>query len=104
MKKEYIDPIKNHPQYIKLVSERKRLALILSSIVLVVYFSFILTIAFSPATLATPIYDGSVISVGIPVGIIIIIISVVSAGIYVSRANALFDDYIEQIQRDVLHG
>ena len=102
MQSNYIKPVKNHPRFKQLQKERKRLAFILSVLVLLVYFSFILTIAFNPAVLAQTIAEDSVITIGIPLGIFIIIFSFLMTGIYVYFANKQFDSYIREIHADVV--
>ena len=97
MTKEQIARIKNNPKYQELVTKRSKFAWKLSIIMLVVYYAFIMTIAFSPETLGTKIGDG-VITIGIPVGIAIIFISFILAGIYVNRANGEFEDLTQEIK------
>jgi uncharacterized membrane protein (DUF485 family) len=97
MTKEQIERIKNNPKYQELVTKRSKFAWTLTIIMLLVYYAFIMTIAFSPDTLGTKIGDG-VITIGIPVGIAIIFISFILAGIYVTRANGEFDDLTQEIK------
>lgn len=98
MNKEQVDAIKSDPNFIKLVTTRSAFAWKLTIAMLVVYFSFILTIAFSPETLGTPLSSDTVTTVGIPVGIIIIIFAFMLTGIYVRRANSEFDDLTTKIK------
>lgn len=100
MTKEQIEQVKNNPKYQKLVSERSRFAWTLSIVMLVVYYAFIMTIAFSPETLGTKIGSG-VMTLGIPVGIAIIFISFILAGIYVRRANGEFDQLTKEIREEL---
>ncbi|MDY6993042.1 MAG: DUF485 domain-containing protein, partial [Pseudomonadota bacterium] len=72
MQKEMIDKIKNNPKYHELVSKRTRFAWLLAIIMLIIYYAFILIIAFKPTLLATKMSAGSVITIGIPIGILII--------------------------------
>lgn len=102
MQSNYIEPVKNHPRFKQLQKERKKLAFILSVLVLAVYFAFILTIAFQPNLLAQTISDDSVITIGIPIGIFIILFSFLMTGIYVYFANKQFDAYIKEIHADVV--
>lgn len=60
-----------------------------------------MTIAFKPELLAVPLSDGSVISVGIPVGIAIILFSFLLTGLYVYKANNTYDVMLEEIKADV---
>jgi len=98
---ETVDQIKNHPKYQELVSSRSRYAWTLSILMLLVYYSFIMTIAFKPELLAVPLSDGSVISVGIPVGIAIILFSFFITGLYVYRANHTYDVLLDELKNDL---
>ena len=79
-----------------LVRERFALRFILSAIVILTYFSFILLVAFSPSSLATPVTANSVVSVGIALGVGLILLSVVLTAIYVWRANKRFEALTQQ--------
>jgi uncharacterized membrane protein (DUF485 family) len=91
-----VEKIKNNPKFQKLVKERSAFAWKLSIAMLVVYYAFILVIAFSPATLG--ISMGGIMTVGIPVGVGIILFSFIITGIYVRRANGEFDTLTQQIK------
>ena len=101
MQQEIVDTIKNNPKFQELVAKRSKLAWTLSIIMLAIYYSFILVIAFTPASLATPISEGSVITVGIPVGLVIIVSAFILTGVYVKRANSEFDAITNQIKEEV---
>ena len=101
MTQKLVDKIKNNPDYQELVSKRTSFSIKLSIAMLVVYFTFILTIAFSPATLGTPISSDSVTTIGIPIGIAIIIFAFVLTGIYTKRANGEFDDLSNKIKQAI---
>lgn len=97
MHNEIYERVSKHPKFAELVSKRKRFAWTLSAVMLAVYYAFIMTIAFAPDLLGTPLSEGSITSVGIPVGIGIILIAIALTGIYVRRANAEFDELNNQI-------
>ncbi|MEA3370682.1 MAG: DUF485 domain-containing protein [Campylobacterota bacterium] len=101
MKNEYVEIIKHDPNYIELLKKRKSLTMKLSAAMLIVYFSFILTIAYNPALLGTPVSENSVISIGIPIGISVIIFAFVLTGIYTYRANREFDELSAKIKEKV---
>ncbi len=101
MKQELVDRIKNDPDYLQLVSERSRFAWILTIVMLVIYFGFVLIIAFDPAFLGTPLFKGSVTTIGIPIGIGVILSAFVLTGIYVQRANGKFDELTRRIKEKV---
>ena len=96
MDQSTIEQIKNNPKFQKLVKERSAFAWKLSIAMLVVYYAFILVIAFSPATLGASM--GGIMTVGIPVGIAIIVFAFALTGIYVKRANGEFDELTQQIK------
>jgi len=83
--------IQSNPKYHELVSRRDALAWFLSALVCVMYFGFILLVAFGRDFLTQPVAVGSVIPVGMPIGVGVIFFSCVLTGIYVYRANTLFD-------------
>lgn len=102
MQQRSVDSIKAHPKYQELVRSRRRFALTLTALILIIYYGFILTIAFAPTVLGTPLAAGSVITIGIPIGILIIVSAFVLTGIYVFRANGRFDELTTTIQEDRL--
>lgn len=101
MQKTLVDKIKNDPKYQELVSKRNRFAWILSIIMLIIYYTFIMVIAFSPQTFALKISATSVITIGIPIGILVIVSAFVLTGIYVWRANSEFDELTNQIKAEI---
>lgn len=98
MRQELVDVIKNDPDYIRLVRERSRFAWTLTIVMLVIYFGFVLTIAFDPSLLGTPLSEGSVTTIGIPIGIGVIVSAFILTGIYVRRANGEFDELTNRIK------
>jgi uncharacterized membrane protein (DUF485 family) len=92
--------ILENPKYLELAKRRGRLAWTLSAIVCVVFYGFILMIAFTPGILTAPIAAGSVIPVGLPMGVGVILISCLLTGIYVYEANRVFDPLFEEIVKE----
>ena len=92
--------IQQNPKYLELASRRGRLAWTLSAIVCVIFYGFILMIAFTPDFLTAPIAAGSVIPVGLPLGVGVIVICCVLTGIYVYEANRVFDPLFEEIVKE----
>ena len=93
--------IRKNPKFTRLVQKRSRFAWALSITMLLIYYTFILLIAFSPDTLGTPLFEGGVTTVGIPMGIAIIVVAFVLTGIYVRHANKEFDKLNSEIIREV---
>jgi uncharacterized membrane protein (DUF485 family) len=94
--------IENDPNYQKLVSERKSLGWTLAAITLVMYYGYIAIVAFAPSLIAAPLFGS--ITVGIVLGIAIILASILLTGIYVMRANAEYDDLTNVIVAANLRG
>lgn len=97
MSADRYERIKQNPKFHQLATRRSRFAWTLSVLILLMYFSFILAIAFFPHLLGHLIHPGSPITVGIPIGIAIIFIAFVLTGIYVHRANTVFDRITREI-------
>ena len=86
----------NSKEFKSLVKRKSFVSWLLSAITLVTYFSFILLVAFFPAVLGFKISDESVITIGIPIGVSIILLAFTLTGVYVLIANREFDQ-IEKI-------
>ncbi len=87
--------IENDPNYLKLVSERKSLGWTLAIITLVMYYGYIAIVAFAPSVIAIKLFG--MITVGIVLGVALILASILLTGIYVMRANADYDDLTNAI-------
>ena len=99
MSQNVYDRVKANPKFAELVQKRSAFAWKLAIIMLVVYYSFILVIAFSPTTFAIKLGEG-VTTLGIPVGLAVIVIAFVLTGIYTQRANGEFDEITHQIKEE----
>ena len=93
--------IEDNAHFRELVEKRQRFATILSLIVLVIYVSFILLIAFAPGWLGTPLHPGTSVTRGIPIGVGVILISFFLTGVYVWRANSEFDRLNKAVMHEV---
>jgi uncharacterized membrane protein (DUF485 family) len=100
MKDELVDRIENNPKYKELVSKRNSFSIKLGVFVLVMFYAFILTIAFNKEVLATKIGDG-LTTIAFPIALAILIISFITTIIYVKRANGEFEDLTNEIKNDV---
>lgn len=93
-----IDQIKHQPEYIALTRARSRITWILSIATFVVYFSVILLIAFAPDSLGEPISSG-VTSIGILLGLGVILFCLLVTGIYVYYANKVLEPLKQAVVR-----
>ena len=96
MNDDMFQRISSNPHYQELKAKRSRFAWTLTFIMLVVYYGYILLIAFDKEWLAKPIGDG-VMTLGIPVGFGVIVFTVLITGFYVRRANTEFDELTRKV-------
>ncbi|WP_310645547.1 DUF485 domain-containing protein [Limnohabitans sp.] len=94
-----VDKIQSHPKYLELRSKRNSFGVLLTILMLVVYYGYIALIAFNKPFLAQPIGAG-VTSLGIPIGLGVIIFTIVITGLYVRRANGEYDALTKEILKD----
>ena len=90
------EKIMQDPDYQELVRRRSSFGWTLSLIMLIIYFGYILLVAFAPKFLGTPLGTG-VTTIGIPIGLFVIVSAFVLTGIYVSKANSKYDVLIRRI-------
>lgn len=100
MKDELVERIENNPKYQELVSKRNSFGIKLGIFVLVMFYAYILTIAFNKEVLATKIGEG-LTTIAFPIALAILIISFITTLIYVKRANGEFEDLTNEIKDDV---
>ncbi len=100
MEKETIERILNNPDYRELVRRRSAFAWKLSLAMLALYYAFIVLIAFWPQVLGVRTGEG-VMTVGIPVGIFIILFAFLLTGIYTYRANTRFDELERRVRAEL---
>ena len=94
-----VQKIQTHPKYLELRTKRNRLGIFLTALMLIVYYGYIALIAFDKKFLAQPIGAG-VTSLGIPIGMGVIVFTIVITAIYVRRANGEFDTLTKEILKD----
>lgn len=95
------DRIERDPNYQILKARRSRFGWMLTLAMLVVYYGFILLIAFRKDLLSVRIGEG-VMTWGIPIGFGVIVFTILITGVYVRRANSEFDDLTEKVKREAL--
>lgn len=94
------DRIRANPKFKQLESTRSRFAWTLSAVVLVVYYAYMLTVAFAPKWLHVPLSEGLVTTVGVPVGAGLIVFFWLLTGWYIRRANGEFDKLNEEVLKE----
>ena len=98
-----IDPviarIRANPRYQELKQKRNRFGWLLALCMLVVYYGYIALIAFNKPFLAQPI-GGGVTTIGIPIGLGVIVFTILITAFYIRRANGEFDRLTAEIIRE----
>jgi uncharacterized membrane protein (DUF485 family) len=90
------EAIQRNPKYQELVRTRSSFGWTLTIITLLIYFGFILLIGYAPKFLGIRMGD-SVMTIGLPIGLFVIVSAFVLVGIYVRKANSTYDTLIKAI-------
>lgn len=98
MEQNIAERIAANPTYQRLKNTRSRFGWTLTLAMLVVYYGYILLIAFDKDLLAARIGEGAM-TWGIPIGFGVIIFTIIITGIYVRRANREFDELNDRIKQ-----
>ena len=101
MEMDLAQRIAAHPKYHELKAKRTSFGWWLTLAMMVVYYGFILLVAFNKEFLSQRLGAG-VMTVGIPIGFGVIIFTIVITAFYVKRANSEFDDLTAAIAKAVL--
>lgn len=101
MQADLAQRIAAHPKYQELKARRSSFGWALTIAMLVVYYGFILLVAFKKDFLSQRLGEG-VMTMGMPVGLGVILFTVVITAIYVRRANSEFDQLSDDINKAVL--
>lgn len=98
---ELVKRIARDPKYQELRAKRNRLGWSLTWAMMIVYYGFILLVAFNKPFLAQRLGDG-VMTVGIPIGFGVIVFTIAITAYYVNRANAEFDSLSAEVVKGAL--
>ena len=91
MEDDLVQRIASNPKYQELKAKRSSFGWLLTLAMMVVYYGFILLVAFNKEFLSQKLGAG-VMTMGIPVGFGVIVFTIVITAIYVKRANTEFDE------------
>lgn len=101
MQDDLVQRIASNPKYQELKAKRTSYGWWLTLAMMVVYYGFIMLVAFNKPFLSQRIGEG-VMTVGVPIGFGVIVFTIVITAIYVKRANKEFDDLTAEITKAVL--
>ncbi|MCJ2104478.1 DUF485 domain-containing protein [Methylobacterium sp. E-041] len=94
------DEVAKSPIFRQLVQERTSFGWILTGLMLLVYFGFIGLIAFDKSLLAVKLGSGTA-SVGLLMGVVVILFAFLLTGLYVMRANTRYDALAAELKRSL---
>lgn len=97
---EHYRRIRQNPKFIALTRTRSRTSWWLSALVLAGYFLFMGVAAIRPELLHQPLYPDSHLSMGIPLGTLLLLATWLLTGWYVHRANSHFDRLGDSIVKE----
>jgi len=92
----------NDPEFRAVARTKDSISLALTGVTLVIYFGFILLIAFKRDLFGDRLAGG--VTVGVALGVGVIIASWALTGIYVRWANSKYDDMVARLKQKAGHG
>ncbi len=84
-------------EFKRLAKKRWTVSLLLTFVMLLVYFGFLLLVAYDKELLQTKV--GEYTTIAIPLGIGLIIFAWIMTGIYISWANKVYDTEVEELKK-----
>lgn len=100
MDQKSVRAISENPTYQHLVKTRSRYAWTLTAILMVVFYGYIYLVAFHREIMAQRIGEG-VMTLSIPLGLGVIVFTVLITGVYVRKANADFDKWTREVKESI---
>jgi uncharacterized membrane protein (DUF485 family) len=87
------------PEFRRLVRQKRSISLLLTFLMLLVYFGFILLIAFDKSFLAKPFAKD--LTIGLPAGIGILVFAWLLTGVYTAWANLIYDRKVDELKQKI---
>ena len=95
-----LDRITANPKFLEFVAMRSTYSIIMAIVSAAAYYGFILLVAFNKEFLAQKIGEGYTMSIGVPIGVSVIVFTILLTWIYVRRANTEFDAINEALIKE----
>lgn len=95
-----VHQILDSEKFKNLVKKRLLVSISLTIIMLLVYFGFMLSIAFYKEFLSIKI--GEHVTLGLPIGIGVIVFAWILTGIYIRWANSKYDKAVRELRNEIL--
>ncbi|MEY8690039.1 MAG: DUF485 domain-containing protein [Leptothrix sp. (in: b-proteobacteria)] len=104
MSSEIYEKIRSNPKFTQLVNTRSRYAWMLALTVLVVFYGFILVVAFNPSLMGVRLGEGSMVTSGAVIIFLMFLFFWGLTALYVNRANTEFDALTQGLLQDATRG
>ena len=101
MSKLDTDTFLNNPDFQRLVKRRNLVSLVFSVIIIIGYGIYMLGMAFAPGFMSRPISDIGSLTNGIVIAILVILLGMVTSGIYTWWANKKFDVMKKELLKEL---
>jgi len=89
------------PSFKHLVARRMTMSVVGLILLFITYYGYVIVIGASPATLAQKI--GEYTTLGIPIGVAVIVIAFILTALYVVWANGSYDPEVERLKSELKH-
>ena len=89
------------PEFRRMVSRRWQISIALTVALFVIYYGYILLIAVNKPFMARKI--GDVTTIGIPLGVAVIVLSWILTALYVIWANNVYDKEVKRLREQLQH-
>jgi uncharacterized membrane protein (DUF485 family) len=97
---DVLDRVTANPKFLEFVAKRNNYSILMTIISAAAYYGFILLVAFNGPWLGTKLGAGMTTSIGVPMGVGVIVFTIILTWIYVRRANTEFDETNEALIRE----
>ena len=89
------------PEFRRMVSRRWQISVALTVALFVVYYGYIILVAVNKPLMARRL--GDVTTIGIPLGVAVIVISWILTALYVIWANNVYDKEVKRLREQLRH-
>lgn len=98
MSGDVVSRVRANPKFAELAAKRSKYSWTLAILMLAIYYGFILLVAFDKQFLAIKI--GATVTLAFPIGLGVILAAIIITGLYVLRANNVYDPMTRSIVED----
>lgn len=102
MDKQTTERVLSNPKFKNMARQKSILGWTFSAVMFGVYVIYIFLIGTDPHLFGTPVSGGSVTTVGIYIGLFVILFAIVITGVYVYIANGQFEQTTQEVVREVM--